>query len=70
MDRRSGLISFFCVGKTKRSLTNAAEQLIRVDEPENANILGVIPSPLQPTFYAYIVLDNLNGTRFVVDCRD
>jgi YD repeat-containing protein len=46
-------------GKKRRSVTNALEQLIRVDEPDAAGNLGSVSNPVQPTYYSYDVLDNL-----------
>ena len=46
-------------GKVRRSITNAAAQLIRVDEPNSSNQLDVSGSPYQPTSYTYDVLNNL-----------
>jgi RHS repeat-associated protein len=48
-------------GKLRRSLTDAAGRLIRVDEPDGGGNLGAVASPAQPTYYSYDVLDNLTG---------
>jgi len=46
-------------GNKTRSITNALGQLIRVDEPNSANDLGPIDTPVQPTFYKYDTIGNL-----------
>lgn len=43
-------------GRTRRTITNAAGQLVRVDEPNNQGDLGTINNPAQPTSYFYNVL--------------
>jgi RHS repeat-associated protein len=45
--------------KERRSITNALGQLKRVDEPNNVGTLGAIDAPVQPTLYAYDLLNNL-----------
>jgi RHS repeat-associated protein len=46
-------------GKKRRSITNAIEQLTRVDEPNNVNELGDVSNPLQATHYSYNPAGNL-----------
>ena len=48
-------------GKVRRSMTDAGGRLRRVDEPDGSGSLGATASPVQPTFYAYDVFDNLTG---------
>ena len=49
--------------KQRRSITNALGQLKRVDEPTDADGLGLINSPKQPTYYAYNPLSNLTTVQ-------
>src|SRR6185503_12280330 len=46
-------------GKVHRSLTDALGRLIRVDEPNNLNNLGIVTAPTQPTHYSYNAMGNL-----------
>ncbi len=46
-------------GKTKRTIEDAFDNLIRVDEPDLNGNLGEIESPNQPTFYTYDTNENL-----------
>lgn len=46
-------------GKKRRTMTNAAGQTVRVDEPNSANELGEIATPIQPTYYTYNTEGNL-----------
>jgi len=50
-------------GKQRRSIINALGQLKRVDEPNEANQLGVIDSPNQSTSYVYDILNNLTAVN-------
>ena len=45
--------------KKRRSITNALGLLTRVDEPNDAGVLGDIATPTQPTLYEYDPLNNL-----------
>ncbi len=49
--------------KKRRSLTDALGRLIRVDEPDAGNNLGLVSSPVQPTYYTYDALDNLRRVQ-------
>jgi RHS repeat-associated protein len=40
-------------GRQKRAISNSFGQLIRIDEPNAAGVLGPISSPVQPTSYKY-----------------
>jgi RHS repeat-associated protein len=45
----------------RRSMSNGLGQLVRVDEPDKTSgALGPNDAPVQPTFYAYDALNNLN----------
>jgi hypothetical protein len=46
-------------GKQRRSIENALEQLIRVDEPDSSGNLGTIDNPIQPTIYKYNTLGKM-----------
>lgn len=46
-------------GKLKRSITDAFDNLVRVDEPNDVGQLGAIDNPHQPTIYSYDTLENL-----------
>ena len=46
-------------GKVRRSMTDAAGRLRRVDEPNASGSLGSTTAPEQPTSYSYDVFDNL-----------
>ena len=46
-------------GKVRRSVTDAAGRLVRVDEPNASGALDVSGSPAQPTYYTYDALGNL-----------
>lgn len=46
-------------GKLRRSITDAAGRLIRIDEPNGSNALGSIDTPNQDTVYGYDRLGNL-----------
>ena len=48
-------------GKVRRSMTDALGRLTRVDEPDANGNLGPTATPVQPTSYAYSVLDNLTS---------
>jgi RHS repeat-associated protein len=50
-------------GKSRRSLRNALDQVVRVDEPNSSNDLGTVTSPTQPTYYTY----NASGQLVRVD---
>ncbi len=47
------------VGKKRRSVKNALDQLIRIDEPNDAGLLDVNGIPVQSTYYSYDPLNNL-----------
>ena len=47
------------VGKLRRSMVNGLGQLVRVDEPDANNNLGMTTAPVQPTAYTYDALSNL-----------
>jgi RHS repeat-associated protein len=49
--------------RARRSITNGLGHLSRVDEPNNAEQLGSIDAPNQPTFYAYDILSNLTQVQ-------
>src|SRR5262249_24419895 len=46
-------------GKVRRSITDGLGRLIRIDEPDSNNSLGLVTAPVQPTSYLYDVLDDL-----------
>ncbi len=46
-------------GKKRRSISNALEKVIRVDEPNEQGELGTIGSPTQPTTYTYTPMGKL-----------
>jgi RHS repeat-associated protein len=46
-------------GKKRRTVEDALDNLIRVDEPNESNDLGAISSPTLPTYYSYDTLGNL-----------
>ena len=46
-------------GKSRRSITNALGQLIRVDEPDANGNLGSVTTPTQPTNYTYDTLGKM-----------
>jgi YD repeat-containing protein len=46
-------------GKVRRSMTDALGRLTRIDEPDASGNLGTTASPIQPTSYAYNVVDSL-----------
>jgi RHS repeat-associated protein len=56
-------------GKLRRSITDAVGRLTRVDEPDANNNLDSGGSPIQPTYYAYDVLDDLTGVSQGVQTR-
>jgi hypothetical protein len=49
-------------GKKRRSRLDGLGRLVRVDEPDSVGNLGGTTAPVQPTDYAYNVLDNLIQT--------
>jgi RHS repeat-associated protein len=46
-------------GNKRRSIGNALQQLVRVDEPNDSGQLDVSGVPIQSTFYSYDVIGNL-----------
>ena len=46
-------------GKVRRSMVDALDRLVRVDEPDAGGNLGSTTAPVQPTSYTYDVFDNL-----------
>ena len=46
-------------GNQRRSLMNAHDQVIRMDEPDGSGSLGAIASPNLPTYYGYNTLGEL-----------
>lgn len=46
-------------GNKARSITNALNQLVRVDEPDDSGNLGPIDNPSRPTYYKYDAAGNL-----------
>ena len=46
-------------GKKSRTLANAINQIIRVDEPNTNNDLGDVSNPAQATYYTYSTTGNL-----------
>lgn len=47
-------------GKTRRQVADALGRIVRVDEPDANGDLGLVASPIQPTFYEYDGNDNLS----------
>lgn len=56
-------------GKPRRSITDGLGRLTRVDEPDANNNLDSAGSPVQPTSYAYDVLDDLTSVSQGVQTR-
>lgn len=56
-------------GKKRRSIKNALNQLIRVDEPSQSGELGPIDNPNQATYYTYNLLDNLTSVSQGIQTR-
>lgn len=46
-------------GRVRRSMNDALDRLVRVDEPDAAGSLGSTSSPVRPTSYGYNALGNL-----------
>ncbi|MGB7068652.1 MAG: hypothetical protein WBD22_04100 [Pyrinomonadaceae bacterium] len=55
--------------KERRSITNAFGQLTRVDEPNTSGQLGSISAPIQPSYCAYDILNNLTTVSQGVQTR-
>jgi RHS repeat-associated protein len=53
------VITTDAAGKKKRSIKNAMDQLIRVDEATGSNDLGSISTPNQSTYYSYNTLGKM-----------
>ena len=56
-------------GKKRRSLVDAFNQLVRVDEPNSDGNLGIPSAPVQPTFYFYNANGKLTHVRQAVQDR-
>lgn len=50
-------------GKSRRSILNAARQMIRIDEPNSGGTLGPVASPSQPTYYKYNALGKMTRVQ-------